>query len=175
MVDSIQRGAASEDLLFKRLVDPTTDDWRALMALYARTFEAAQRETEDGIVRNLRTPENHREGGHVVIAVGTDDRRCLGGIIFSWLSLISCGYVSYVFVEETSRRHGLGSQLLTQMRTYLTEKTCQGSHSVRGVFAEIERPQPDATNQQRMHFWRRNGVRPLAVEWCYPALRYKPG
>lgn len=159
----------TQRLRFQRLVDPATDQWRSLMALYVRTFEPAQRETEDGIVRNLCTPRNDRAGGHVVISALNADGPCVGGIIFSALSLIECGYVSYVFVDERSRRTGLGSRLLAEMRAYLQQEA--GAGSVRGVFAEIETPGSNVVSQLRLRFWERNGVRPLAVEWHYPSLQ----
>jgi GNAT superfamily N-acetyltransferase len=139
---------------FERLLDPDDTAWRALMNVYAASFDEAQRETEAGFLSNLTTPRTPRDGGHVV------------------LPAIDCGYASYVFVTRGSRRHGIGTRLLVEMRRHLHDEAAQRHRPAPlGVFTEIQRErQVDAGRPGMLRFWARNGVRPLAVDWEYPPL-----
>ena len=159
-------------MTFERLLDPDDAAWRALMNVYAASFDEAQRETEAGLLSNLTTPRTPREGGHVVIAAIAPAAACLGGIIFSYLPAIDCGYASYVFVTRGSRRHGIGTRLLAEMRRHLHDEAAQRHRPAPlGVFTEIQRErQVGARRPGTLRFWARNGVRPLAVDWEYPPL-----
>lgn len=159
-------------LTFTRLLEPQDAAWRALMDVYITSFEDDQRETEAGLLSNLTTPQNPTEGGHVVIAATVDRGPCVGGVIFSYLSAIDCGYASYLFVAEEWRRRAIGTGLLNEMRARLQAEAMQrGRSPVRGVFTEIQRERhADTVAHARLRFWARNRILPLAVAWEYPPL-----
>ena len=161
------------DVMFRRLLDASDPAWRPLIALYAESFEDAQREAEAGIRRNLRTSENSRPGGHVVIAALAVDTTCVGGIIFSYLPTVDSGYVSYIFVRSGRRRQGIGTALLEEAhRWMLDEARFAGRDRVLGVFTEIQRVgQGWLSLRDRFHFWQKVAVLPLDVDWRYPPLR----
>ena len=177
VVDTPSRGTRlrlNTGLTFRRVQDSSDPGWRPLIDLYVRVFEEGQRETEPAILRNLVTSQNPREGGHLIIAALAEDGRCVGGNIFSYLPLIKCGYVSYVFVTPGFQNRGIGQGLLEEMRRYLTSEVTRLGHSpVLGLFAEIERADhPGETLRRRFRFWERAGVIPLDVDWQYPPLHH---
>jgi GNAT superfamily N-acetyltransferase len=160
-------------ITFKRLFDPRREEWRALMGVYAASFEEAQRETEDGLITNLTSPRRPKKGGHIVISAISVDEPCVGGVIFSYLSGVDSGYASYVFVAPHWRRRSIGTALLNEMRTHLNvEAMQQGRAPVRGLFTEIQQESgADTHSSSLLEFWERNGVYPLAATWEYPPLR----
>jgi GNAT superfamily N-acetyltransferase len=159
---------------FHLLIGPKAPGWRRLMALYARTFDARQRETESGILANLTTPERPKQGGHLVLAASDAGDSVIGGAIFSYLPSVDSGYASYVFVDDHLRGRGLGSRLLNEMERALNDQAAAcGRRPVHGLFAEVQRATPgDAAAYTRFRFWRRNGVFPLGVDWHYPSLQH---
>ena len=142
------------------------------MQLYEDTFGEGERESEPAIIENLVTETADREGGHLVIVAEEHPDSCVGGVIFSYLPSIDCGYTSYLVVDPAMRRLGIGSGLLDEMKTCLTtEATRHGQRRVLGAFTELEREDPKRPETfLRFRFWQRNGVLPLAVDWRYPRL-----
>lgn len=160
-------------MIVRRLLGPPHAGWRPLMQLYARTFDTRQRETEADLVTNLTTPERPTAGGHIVLSAEEPRDRVVGGAIFSYLPAVDSGYASYVFVDESRRGAGVGSRLLREIvQTLRAEAGSHGRPAPRGLFAEVQRADPaDAAADTRFRFWRRNGLRPLAIDWHYPPLQ----
>jgi GNAT superfamily N-acetyltransferase len=159
-------------LTFRRIRASADASWRPLMKLYEEAFEEGQRETERAILQNLDTDAFPREGGHLVIVAEEMPGVCLGGVLFSYLPAIDCGYVSYLVVAQLLRDRGIGTQILAETHRYLDDEAARVGHApVRGIFTELEREDPGNPDTfRRFRFWARNGVRPLAVDWRYPAL-----
>ena len=160
-------------LTFRRLPDASDSAWRPLISLYEDSFEDAQLETEAGILRSLSTPARPRVGGHQVIGAFDSNEACIGGIIFSYLPAIDCGYLSYLFVRSRFRRQGVATALLQEARSNLAAAAvAAGRPRVVGSFAEIQRGgHPGPIVDERLRFWARVGVLPLDFEWRYPPLR----
>lgn len=80
--------------------------------------------------------------------------------------------VIYVFVTPSLRSHGIGGQLLTEMRSYLADEATRWKRGrVLGLFTELERAEcSDLDSTRRLRFWERGGVVPLDFEWRYPRL-----
>jgi GNAT superfamily N-acetyltransferase len=157
---------------YRRLLDAGDPAWRPLIDLYTKVFEEGQRETERALLQNLVTPRTPRVGGHLVIVAEGDRAGCVGGVIFSYLPTINCGYVSYIFVQPALRDRGIGTGLLEALRSTLSLEASQCDRgSVRGIFAEIQRS--DRTRdarRSRFRFWERARVLPLDLDWRYPPL-----
>lgn len=163
----------SDLVTFRQVTDASDPAWHSLIALYTESFEDAQREAEAGILQNLRTRERPKLGGHIVIAALDSHTVCIGGIIFSYLPMIDCGYVSYLFVSSRFRKRGIGTALLKEARLWLAaDAAAAGQNQVIGFFAEIQRDgRPDPILGERLNFWQKAGVLPLDLEWRYPPLR----
>lgn len=110
---------------YRRLLDADDPAWRPLIDLYTKVFEEGQRETERALLQNLVTPRTPRVGGHLVIVAEGDRAGCVGGVIFSYLPTINCGYVSYIFVQPTLRDRGIGIGLLEALRSTLSLEASQ--------------------------------------------------
>ncbi|MGH7391478.1 MAG: GNAT family N-acetyltransferase [Candidatus Rokuibacteriota bacterium] len=166
-----------EPIRFRPLPGPRDPAWRSFMTVYAGAFDAGELESEAGIVRNMSTPQAPRDDGHVVVVAETPDGECAGGIIFSYLPAVHCGYASYLCVAPPWRERGIARALLTEMRRGLAAAArARRWPAPRGLFTEIKRETAErADSYARLAFWRHQGVRPLAVDWKYPALHEHAG
>lgn len=154
-----------------RLLEGSSDPlWRSLINLYTATFEVQQRETPSQIQRNAYKPGT-RDSGYLVLAAHQNGV-CVGGIIFSLLSIVNCAYVDYIFVAQRRQEHGIGTRLVAEMKRYLSEGAAGAlSAPLRGVFTEIQKiGECKAHLRRRLLFWTRLGVHPLRVAWYYPRM-----
>lgn len=153
----------------RRVDDP---HWDALMSIYEAVFEEGEKESRASFEANLSAEGREITGGHIMLASLDAYGNSRGGIIFSYLRAVNCGYISYLLVEPSMRRRGFGTGLFYAAKAVLDSHVQTVGHAaVDGVFTEIERGSPlDPDTCERFRFWERLGVFPLDVEWVYPEL-----
>lgn len=157
---------------FHRVSDAADPYWDALMAIYELVFQEGEKEPRPSLEAQLSTQEDERRGGHIVLAALHGGRTCVGGVIFSYLEAVNCGYISYLMVRPDTRRRGIGRELFYAARSVLDRNAYKLARThAEGVFTELERESSsDPHTYERFQFWERLGVRPLDVEWEYPEL-----
>lgn len=153
----------------RRVDDP---HWDALMSIYETVFKEGEKESRASFEANLSVEGREITGGHIVLASLDAYGNSRGGIIFSYLRAVNCGYISYLMVEPGMRWRGLGTGLFYAAKAVLDSHAQTVGHAaVDGVFTEIEKESPlDPDTRERFRFWERLGVFPLDVEWIYPEL-----
>lgn len=146
------------------------------MAIYEAVFPDEERESRAVLERYFSlTGAEHTGGYQVLAAVDRSGAGVVGGIVFSYLSGVNCGYISYLMVAAEARRRGIGTALFRASREALDSVArrteCPGAE---GVFTELrKRSDRHPGTLERVRFWTRLEVIPLAVDWEYPEL--EPG
>ncbi len=173
MTDSVaRRSSAIVGTHFQRIRQVDEPQWDALMSIYEAVFKEGEKESRASLEANLSAEGYEATGGHIVLVALDAYGNSLGGIIFSYLRAVNCGYISYLMVEPGMRQRGLGTSLFYAAKAVLdSQAQAVGHAAVHGVFTEIEKESSlDPDTCERFRFWGRLGVLPLDVEWVYPDL-----
>jgi len=142
------------------------------MSIYETVFKEGEKESRASFEANLSAEGRETTDKYIVlVSLGADGNSC-GGVIFSYLRVVNCGYISYLMVEPGMRRRGLGTGLFYAAKAALDSHAQTFGHAaIDGVFTEIEKESPlDPDTYERFRFWEHLGVLPLDVEWVYPEL-----
>jgi ribosomal protein S18 acetylase RimI-like enzyme len=122
-----------EELSYKKLELPEDPDWDAVEKLFLRMYEKMEEQGlmlplgDDGAVKWLRTTKN-TSGKYGLLILAKEGEKAIGfahGLVKflpDYLGGFSVGSITHIYVDEHSRRSGIGKALVNQLEVWFREK-----------------------------------------------------
>lgn len=160
---------------------PNEDLFNDFVDLYNQTF-TDPREREDPaqwLGRMSKRAASPQPSTHLFVAVptaATSSRCVVGGLVFEHYRASHCALLTYLVVEEASRRKGIARALVGQALSLLTQEERDLGGGLRVVFCEAEDPRRVSDDHSAMPTCERLralsglGARLIDLEYVQPHL-----
>ncbi|MGB5694603.1 MAG: GNAT family N-acetyltransferase [Polyangiales bacterium] len=165
-----------------QLVDLRQQRDRGLLAqfiqLYERTFEAPELREDPALWLGRMWGDAPEPAPivHIIVAVDGSGRQVIGGVVCEYYRASGCGLVTYLVVTPTTRRTGIGRQLVSCAAATLRTQAAVHGRPLQAVFAEAADPArlPSSNGGtepgERLSALARLGARRVDIPYVQPDL-----
>jgi len=135
------------------------------------------------VIRRLlnKNPNKNRK---LYLLVAEENKRIIGGCLYSYWKDTKLGLLEYLFVKQNMRSKGIGSKLYLKMQKELKKKNCK--HLIFNIandknFKKSITEEEIKIRQRRLKFYEKLGARPInhfiyenPLRWCRIQEDYHP-